>query len=346
MTRKLTRSTRAGAIALLAATGMLLSACSDSGDNNADSTENSSSAASDNEGGSESGTVTIEDNAGKHDIKTPPERVVVTDNRSFEILASWGITPVAAPLPLVPDTVTEWEGKDVIDLGTHREPNLEALVEADPDLIISGQRFTRFDEEMKQLAPNATLIDLEPREGEELGSEFERQVTALGEIFGKEAEAKQMIDDYNKALERAREAYDGESTVMAVNVSGGEIGYVAPSVGRTLGPIFDLLDLKPALEVEQKSDNHEGDDISVEAIAESNPDWLFVLDRDGAINADKPEYTPAKDVLAKSEALKNVTAIKDDHIVLAPADTYVNENLITYTEILNLIADAFDNANK
>lgn len=332
---------------MLAATGMVLTACSDSDSDNSDSSA-SSSAASDSSASSEGseGTVTVEDNTGEHTIATPPKRVVVTDNRSFEILDAWGITPVAAPLTLVPDDIAKkWEGEKVIDLGSHREPTLEALVEANPDLIISGQRFTQHNEDMQKLAPEATLIDFEPRDDKDLGSEFERQVKALGEIFDKKDEAQQMIDDYNKALERARKAYDGTSTVMAVNVSGGEIGYVAPSIGRTFGPIFDLLELKPALEVEQSSDNHEGDDISVEAIAESNPDWLFVLDRDGAINADKPEYTPAKDVIAKSSALQGVTAVKDDHIVLAPADTYINENLITYTEILNLIADAFDNAH-
>ncbi len=49
----------------------------------------------------------------------------------------------------------------------------------------------------------------------------------------------------------AKKAYDGSSTVMAVDVSGGNIGYVAPGKGRTWGPVFDLLGLKPAPEVEE-----------------------------------------------------------------------------------------------
>nr|WP_310648499.1 ABC transporter substrate-binding protein [Corynebacterium falsenii] len=108
-------------------------------------------------------------------------------------------------------------------------------------------------------------------------------------------------------------------------------------------PVFDLLGLKPALKVDKPSSNHEGDDISVEAIADSNPDWIFVMDRDGAINADKPDYKEASSVIADSEALKNVTAVKDKHLVYAPKDTYINESIITYTTILNNIADAFNN---
>ena len=95
--------------------------------------------------------------------------------------------------------------------------------------------------------------------------------------------------------------------------------------------------------VDDATDSHTGDDISVEAIADSNPAWLLVLDRDGATSdADKPEYTPAQDVIAKNEALRNVTAVKDKQTLFAPADTYTNENIITYTEVLNNLADAFE----
>ena len=176
-----------------------------------------------------------------------------------------------------------------------------------------------------------------------MDKELIRQVTTLGEVFGKQAEAQQMVADFNDALERAKQAYDKNASVMAVNVSGGQIGYVAPSKGRFWGPIFDWLQLKPSLTVDDATDSHTGDDISVEAIADSNPAWLLVLDRDGATSdADKPEYTPAQDVIAKNEALRNVTAVKDKQTLFAPADTYTNENIITYTEVLNNLADAFE----
>ena len=47
-----------------------------------------------------------------------------------------------------------------------------------------------------------------------------------------------------------------------------------------------------------------------------------------------------------SDALRNVAAVKDGQIVYAPEDTYTNESIITYTEILNDIADAFEAAKK
>ncbi len=130
---------------------------------------------------------------------------------------------------------------------------------------------------------------------------------------------------------------------MGVNVSGGEIGYVAPSNGRTLGPLFDILGLTPALEVEG-SDDHQGDDISVEAIADSNPDIILVMDRDAAVAADEATYQPAAQVIEGSEALKNVNAVKNGNVIYMPNDTYTNEGIQTYTEFLNMIAEQLEAA--
>ena len=94
--------------------------------------------------------------------------------------------------------------------------------------------------------------------------------------------------------------------------------------------------------VPEASEDHQGDDISVEAIADSNPDWILVMDRDAAVAADDPEYAPAAEVLEASEALTGVTAVKEDQLVYMPADTYTNEGIQTYTEFFNTLADAFE----
>ncbi|MBF4552807.1 siderophore ABC transporter substrate-binding protein [Corynebacterium suicordis] len=325
---------RSALLASLAASSLVLAGCS--------------TAEEENTTASSGTTVEVEDNHGVVEVPQDPKAVASTDNRSFEILRDWGVDLVAAPLPLVPRSVPEYrDNKDIKDMGTHREPNLEELVAAQPDLIINGQRFESHYEDIKKLNPDAAVVDFTPREDKPLDEELRRQTEALGEIFGKDAEADALIADFDKALERAKKAYDGDSKVMAVNVSGGNIGYVAPSKGRFWGPIFDWLNLKPALEVPESSNSHTGDDISVEAIADSNPAWMLVLDRDAATSdADKPEYEAAKNIIDKNDALKNVPAIKDKHTVFAPEDSYVNENIITYTEILNSIADSFEAGKK
>ena len=291
-------------------------------------------------------SVTIEDNNGSHTIDVPPASVVALDNRTFQTLSDWGIELSAAAVSLMPSTIAYKDDPSIVDIGTHGDPNLELIIAAEPTVVINGQRFTQFQDQIVADNPDAAVIVLDPREGEPFDAELKRQVTVLGEIFGKQAEAEKLVADFDAAIARVTDAYDPSQTVMAVITSGGEIGYVAPGVGRTLGPVFAFIGLTPALQVDESSDDHQGDDISVEAIAAANPTWILVMDRDAAVAAGDPAYTPAADVIENSEALKNVTAITAGNVVYMPADTYTNEGIQTYTAFLNAFADALEAAPK
>lgn len=322
-----------GLAAVAAVAALALSACGAPAD---DAPSDSDDAAD-----AEASSVEITDNNGTHTIDVPPESVVALDNRTFQTLADWDIPLSAAARTLMPSTNPYVDDEDIPDVGNHREPDLEVIVAAEPDLIINGQRFTQYFDDIEKLAPDAVQIDLDPREDEPFDDELKRQVEVLGQIFDKEEAANELTGQFDESIEAVKEAYDSDDTVMAVNTSGGNIGFIAPSFGRALGPLYDIFDLTPALEVEGASDDHQGDDISVEAIADANPDWILVMDRDAAILADDPEYVPANKVLEDAAALKNVTAIKEGNIVYMPTDTYTNEGIQTYTDYFNQLAEAF-----
>ena len=333
---------RLGALTAAGAFGALVTACGSEEKPAADG--GAKEPAKDGKEGAEGGAkIEIEDNHGKQSVPSPAKSVICTDNRSFEVLAAWDVKLSAAPKRLIPKTIEKYKNDDsILDMGNHKEPDLEKVVEAKPDLIINGQRFRKRYDKLKELAPQAAIVEFDPRDGKPFDEELKRQVTSLGTIFGKEDEAKKLVEEFEAAIERAKKAYKKEDTVMAVITSGGEIGYVAPSQGRALGPVFDLLGMTPALKVEGASKDHKGDDISVEAIADSNPHWILVMDRDAAIAADKPEYKPAAKVIEESQALTSVTAVSEGNIVYMPADTYTNESIQTYTEFFNSLADAFE----
>lgn len=325
-----TRRARAAAVALASA-ALLLAGCS---------TPAEEPAAPD---GNES--VTITDNAGEKTIPLPIESVGIFDNRTFELFAEWDIKPTVAARSLMPSTNKFAEDESILDVGSHREPNLDLIAGAAPDVIITGQRFAQYTDEIKELVPDAVIIELDPREGEPFDQELKRQVEVLGEIFDKKDEAAAVNAAFDESIERVKAAYDPATKVMAVTTSGGNIGYLAPTVGRTLGPAFDIFGFTPALEVEGASDDHQGDDISVEAIAQSNPDLILVMDRDAAVGADEEGYTPAADLLANNAALANVPAVQNDAIVIMPPDTYTNEGVQTYTEFFNDLADQLESAS-
>lgn len=291
-------------------------------------------------------TVTITDNHGEVEVPKNPKKVVALDSRNYEVLEAMGVDLIAAPKDVMPATSSYLKDEKVENIGDHREPNLELIAAADPDLVIVGQRFADYYDDIKELVTNASVIDLNTDVSEEAESPGNNlleglinSTTILGEIFDKEEKANELIADLEESIEKAKNAYKGGS-VMGVITSGGEIGYAAPKYGRLWGPIYEILNLEPALEVNNVSSDHKGDDISVEAIAESKPDYLMVLDRDAGISTEE-SAKPAKEVLEASQALKDLDVIKNDKIYYAPNDTYTNESIITYTEIFNGLAELF-----
>lgn len=291
-------------------------------------------------------TVEITDNHGTVTVPINPKNVVALDNRTFETLADWGIKLAAAPKNVMPADSVYASDDSVQNIGSHNEPNLEIIAAVDPELVIVGQRFARYYEDIKKLVPNAAVINIDidvsakdGTAGDNLVNGFKDVTTMLGQIFDKNEEAKELNARFDQALNDAKEAYNGTDTVMSVIVSGGNIGYSAPHSGRVWGPLYDIFGWKPSLEVENSTSDHQGDEVSVEAIAQSNPDWLFVLDRDAAISSTEAK-TPAQDVIANSPALQNVTAVSKGQIVYAPADTYTNESIQTFIEIFEEIAKA------
>lgn len=320
-------------IVLIAA--MMLTACSSTEDNSSDDEDVT--------------YVEITDAHGTVSVPVNPTVVVSLDNRTFETLDDWGIELAAAPKSLVPEGISYRTDENVADVGTHNDPDLEVIAAVNPDLVIVGQRFAGYYDDIVALVPDAVVIDLafdlsdeEGESGDSLVNGLIDSVTTLGLIFDKTEEANELIAAFEEAIESVKTAYNGTDTIMSVIVSGGEIGFSAPYSGRVWGPMYDIFGWVQALNIDNATSDHQGDDISVEAIAQSNPDWILVLDRDAATSASSgDDYTPASDVISNSAALQNTTAILNDQVIYAPADTYTNESIQTYLELFEALATAF-----
>lgn len=324
-------------VVILATFALFFTACAD-GENEAEAPE-----VNDTE---EATTVEITDPHGTVTVPINPKNVVSLDNRTFEILVDWDIELAAAPKAVMPADLPYIDDEAVQDIGNHREPNLEIIAAVEPELVIVGQRFASFYDEIKALVPNAAVIDLNfdvseeaDTPGDNLVNGLKDSTISLGQIFDKNEEAEQLIADFDLAIEDAKSAYNGTDTIMSIVVSGGDIGFSAPSSGRVWGPLYDIFGWVPALEVDNTTSDHQGDDISVEAIAQSNPDWIFALDRDAAVSSTE-DSLPAQDVIDNSPALQNIRAVTEERIVYAPDDTYTNESIQTFLELFENLARA------
>jgi iron complex transport system substrate-binding protein len=332
--------------AIIAAVAMMLTACSNSSNSATETTQATEAETTTTAEPEAALTVEITDVHGTVTVPVNPKNVISLDNRTYETLSDWGIKLVAVPKGVMPADSPYVTDESVQDIGNHREPNLELIAAADPELVIIGQRFASYYEEIKELVPNAAVIDLNfdvseeaDTPGENLVNGLKDSTVTLGKIFDKNEEAEQLAADFDKAIEAVKSAYNGTDTVMSVVVSGGNIGFSAPGSGRVWGPMYEVFGWVSALDINNATSDHQGDDVSVEAIAQSNPDWLFVLDRDAAVSS-TTDAVPAQDVIDNSPALQNITAVSEGHIVYAPADTYTNESIQTYLELFGNLAKA------
>ncbi|KZF00758.1 MULTISPECIES: siderophore ABC transporter substrate-binding protein [unclassified Rhodococcus (in: high G+C Gram-positive bacteria)] len=279
-------------------------------------------------------TVTIETNNGSMEVPANPVRVAALDNTSFETLRAFGIEPVALPKPIMPSTgFEEWIDNDaILDVGTHREPNLEVVSEAEPDLIIGGYRFQEYTDELGQIAPT---IDISP-DDENFVDTLKAQTETLGVIFDKEDRAAEIVAALDAAEASAAAQTTGQPVFLA-NVNGGKIDNGAARIGRLLEPLT-LTDVFAG----QAGDVHGDSGLAPETIAQANPDWVIVLDRDAA--AGEPGSSPAKAVFDAQEAFADTTFTTEDQIIYLDPFFYTREGIQAYTEAFQSISDAFENA--
>lgn len=284
--------------------------------------------------------VTVTDLAGNEVTIESADSVAVTDNRFFQLAADWDLPVTVAPRDLMSPNNPLADDEEILNIGTHGEPDFEKIVAADPDLIINGYRFGGDTAQgVKDAAPDAAFVDMTAPEDVSADEYVVQSLTLLGEVFNKEDEAEALIDEFHAAVKKAKDAYNPETTVMGLITSGGEINYANPVDGRGASIFFSLLDLTPALDSEG-SENHTGDSVSLEALAAANADVFIVLDRDAAVG--EGEVTPALELINSSAALATVPAVVNEAIYVFPGDYYLTEDVFAYISVLNGLAKVFD----
>jgi iron complex transport system substrate-binding protein len=318
-----TRKTIAATSAVLCA-GLVLSACGESGGGS-------------DAGGGE-GTVTVATAKGDLEVPRKPARVAALDNTSFATLKAFGVKPVAVPKALLPkEGFDDWKNDSSIkDVGTHREPGFEALNASEPDLIIGGYRFTDHHDKLSKIAKT---VDVAPSDEAKDGyvASLRTQTEALGRIFGQEEKAKEIVAALDGARTKAAGATKGEKVFLAV-ASAGKVDNGASRIGRLAEP----LDLKNVLgaEGQESTSVHDNSGLAPETIAQLDPEWMIVLDRDAA-TGEGTESVAAKKLVEGMEAWDRTTFRTKNQIVYLPADFYLTEGIQAYTDAFGQVATAF-----
>lgn len=279
----------------------------------------------------------------KGDVQVPknPKRVVVLDNTSAETVKAMGITPVAIPKGLFAKSVLgDWiSNPDVKDTGTHAEPKFDVIEDVKPDLIIGGYRFAKAEGDIKKIAEKtgAAFIDIAASDTAPKGRvETMRESTiTLGKIFGKDDQAKEIVADFDKNLEAAKAQATGQSVFLSI-VNGGKIDNGA----KRMQPFVAPLNLKDVFGG-QAGDHHTNSGLTPEAIAQANPQWVIVMDRDAAVEpTDGSKPQTAAQVFKAQQAFAGVEFQQKDRIFYLDNDFYIREGIQDYGQNYAALAKA------
>lgn len=206
-----------------------------------------------------------------------PEKVVVMDFGALDTMQALGLSDKIVGLPKrgLPKFLGEFADEKYTDVGTLQEPNLEAINQVDPDLVIVGGRSASKYPEVSKHWPT---IDISFKTDKGLIDGTEAAATPIGQVFDKQAEVTEKVAALRTKAETLKGSGEQTDKGLIVMTSGGKISLHGPN--SRFGAIHTILGV-PLAKEDISTDSH-GEPATFELLAEINPDIMYVVDRDAA----------------------------------------------------------------
>lgn len=243
-------------------------------------------------------------------LQAPPQKVVVQDLALLDIFQSLAIPVAGVPSARYPQFLAQYEANSYVKTGSLFEPDEQVLRELNPDLIVVGRRSSRALETVQQLAPTVDLSF----DQEHLVQSVKQTTWQLGQWYGKEQRAAHYIERLDTQLAALRQTTAQAGTGLLLLTTNNKL--IAQGPQSRYGVIFNEFGVQPAL-----TDFPEGKgvELSIEDIERINPDWIYVIDRDAAVN--KADAIPAQQLL---KAVAHTQAERQPQLIyLDPAHWYL-----------------------
>lgn len=275
-----------------------------------DATTDSSGGATAQSSAAKAETLEVTDSNGTVTVPKNPEKVVVFDNGSLDTIDALGAgdSVIGAATDNLPAYLEDY--KDVDSAGGIKEPDLEKINQMQPDLIIISGRQSDFQDQLKEIAPTMYLA-VDPTD---TWNSIQHNVETLGQIFDKEAEAKEQLADLETSIEETKtKAADSQDKALTVLVNEGELS--AYGKDSRFGIIYDTFGFAEADDAIEASTH--GQSVSYEYVLDKNPDVLFVVDRTKAIGGDD-----TNNKVADNELVAETTAGKDGKVISLQPDVW------------------------
>ncbi|MGP9764349.1 ABC transporter substrate-binding protein [Halomonas sp. AOP13-D3-9] len=242
------------------------------------------------------------------------QRIATFDLGSLDTLDALGLSEqvVGVPKSSLPDYLEQYLEETYSDIGGLRSPDMEALSESEPSLILYTGRQGDWEDELGDIAPllNTSL------QGDDYLAAFDANVRELASQTGAEAAAEEALEILHNRIETQREALSNAPSTLVVTHNGGNLMLNQHAlVHAVLG--VAALEMPDSVTSETRG-TRTFTPLSADAVAEINPEIVLVIDRSAAIG-DEPA-----DADALAQMLLEAGAEKARVVMLTPALWYLS----------------------
>ncbi|KOS66904.1 iron-uptake system-binding protein [Lysinibacillus contaminans] len=244
-----------------------------------------------------------------YEVPSEINNIVAASLESMEDTAMLGIKPVG--VLEIGGEIPKYLANDLAGaalVGNKREPNAEAILALDPDVIIGTSKFP--EDTAGKMNKIQTMIPYS-----HISTNWKENLTVLAQLADKEAEAKKIIADYEAKVADAQvksKEQLADKTILIIRVRGGLMN-IYPA-GVYLNPVLyeDLGALVPSVLTGADAQA----ELSLETLAEVNPDAIF-LQFETSENADAPQ---ALEELQKNPIFTSLKATQNNQVFVNAID--------------------------
>lgn len=256
----------------------------------------------------------------KIDLKNKPKTFGTLSSGELDILIALGADVTARPSS--EDTLKS--AKDAIEIGNPHQPNFEKLAKANPDMLVTGMAF-------KQHAANVEKqgTKIMYTQGNSI-KDIQTTITNLGAIVGAEDKAKTINKDIDKKVESVEKS-KGES-VKTLLVYGAPGTFLAALPNSLSGDILAKSggeNIAKDFEKDEKFPQYAS--LSPERIIERNPEVVMLITH-GDPSGVKESFEKE---MKQNAAWKNLDAVKNDKVVILPAELFGSNPGTKITEAID-----------
>lgn len=258
--------------------------------------------------------VTVQTANGEVKVPTNPKKIVTLDLGAADTIRALSKESniVGMPKKTLPAYLKNLPSS-IKNVGSMKEPNMEAIAALKPDLIIASGRTAQYVKKLKEIAPTVLF----QTDNKDYWGSTKKNILSLASIFGEDGtkKAKSELATLDKEIQTVVAANEkSNKNALAMMLNEGAIS----AFGAKSRFAFLYSTLKFKLTDAKIKESRHGQEVSFESIKQINPDIIFVLNRTLAIGGDN---SANKDLLNNS-LIQETNAAKNKTIVNLTSDLW------------------------